>query len=188
MRERRARYRASRDRLGVLTRTNSEALAGAEVKLRHRKQYDFTQGVAITSSFHPDEFTHIEPVRYGKGSNAMALLATVMTRRRRTDPALAQVARRRSSATPASFSRTSPGIAHWSERTTIALVMQTHDNSLTLYPSRGLFGRFKLALEAGPRAARTRPGSPPPTRPAGASPSTSTASRSAASATSSTSR
>ena len=28
-------------------------------------------GVAITSSFHPDADTHIEPVRYGKGSNAM---------------------------------------------------------------------------------------------------------------------
>jgi hypothetical protein len=49
-------------RLGELTRTNSEALAGAEVKLRPRKRRDFTKGVAITSSFHPDEFTHIEPV------------------------------------------------------------------------------------------------------------------------------
>ena len=36
-------------------------------------------GVAITSSWHPDEHTHIEPVRYGKGSNAMGLLNTVMT-------------------------------------------------------------------------------------------------------------
>ena len=40
---------------------------------------DFTRGVAITSSFHPDADTHIEPVRYGKGSNAMSLLQTVLT-------------------------------------------------------------------------------------------------------------
>ena len=72
-----AEGRAAADlaRLGVLTRTNSEALGGAEVRMRNSKKHDFTRGVAITSSFHPDEFTHIEPVRYGKGSNAMGLLA-----------------------------------------------------------------------------------------------------------------
>ena len=135
-------------RLGELTRTNSEALAGAEVKLRHGKKHDFTQGIAITSSFHPDEFTHIEPVRYGKGSNAMALLATVMSdgggRIPRWLKWLAQVFRH-----PGQFLSHYAGLRHWSERSTIALVMQTHDNSLTLYPSRGLFGRFKLRSRLG---------------------------------------
>jgi cholesterol oxidase len=42
-------------------------------------QRDFSRGVAITSSFHPDEHTHIEPVRYGRRSNAMALLKTLAT-------------------------------------------------------------------------------------------------------------
>ena len=65
--------------LGMLTRTNSEALCGAVVKIRSRKKYDFTRGVAITSSIYPDANTHIEPCRYGKGSNAMGLLSTVMT-------------------------------------------------------------------------------------------------------------
>ena len=50
-------------RLGELTRTNSEAILGART---FRRDVDFTKGVAITSSFHPDEHTHIEPVRYGK--------------------------------------------------------------------------------------------------------------------------
>ena len=63
------------DRLGVLTRTNSEAILGA---LAPDRSTDYTQGVAITSSFHPDEHTHIEPVRYGKGSNAMVLMQTVL--------------------------------------------------------------------------------------------------------------
>lgn len=63
-------------RLGELTRTNSEGLVGAQTSdRRYRKKHgaraDFTRGVAITSSIHPDENTHIEPVRYGKGSNAM---------------------------------------------------------------------------------------------------------------------
>lgn len=64
------------DRLGVLTRTNSESLLGA---IANGRDVDYSQGVAITSSFHPDEHTHIEPVRYGKGSNAMSLLQTVLT-------------------------------------------------------------------------------------------------------------
>lgn len=68
------------DRLGVLTRTNSEALGGATTKWRNRNSKDFTRGVAITSSIHPDELTHIEPVRYGKGSNAMGLLSTIATK------------------------------------------------------------------------------------------------------------
>ena len=38
---------------------------------------DLTKGVAITSSFHVDDTTHVENCRYGKGSNAMGLLATV---------------------------------------------------------------------------------------------------------------
>lgn len=69
------------DRLGELTRTNSEALVGAQTDNRRYRRatgvpkVDFTQGVAITSSVHPDENTHIEPVRYGKGSNSMGGLS-----------------------------------------------------------------------------------------------------------------
>src|SRR5947207_15681899 len=62
-------------RHGELTRANSEAILGART---FRKDADFTKGVAITSSFHPDEHTHIEPVRYGKRSNAMGLLTTAL--------------------------------------------------------------------------------------------------------------
>ena len=51
----------------------------SSARSRPTRPIDYSQGVAITSSFHPDEHTHIEPVRYGKGSNAMALLQTVLT-------------------------------------------------------------------------------------------------------------
>ena len=66
------------DKLGVLTRTNSESIVGAAT-FTVSKDLDLTHGVAITSSIHPTSDTHVEPVRYGKGSNAMGLLQTLMT-------------------------------------------------------------------------------------------------------------
>ncbi len=119
------------DRLGVLTRTNSEALLGAATTTVTQ---DFSQGVAITSSFHPDDVTHIEPVRYGKGSNMMALLQTVLTdgggRTPRWVKALIEMARH-----PLKLRALAP--YRWSERTIIALVMQTLDNSITTYRRGG---------------------------------------------------
>ncbi len=135
-------------RLGALTRTNSEALGGALTTLRHRKQYDFTRGIAITSSIHPDEHTHIEPVRYGKGSNAMGLLSTLMTdgggRLPRAVKWLAQAAGH-----PGRLASLYGGMNHWSERAVIGLTMQTLDNSITVRPKRTRLGRLKLTSEQG---------------------------------------
>ena len=64
-------------RLGQLTRTNSESLLGAVVG-RGRPHPDFSRGVAITSSFSPEPGTHVEPVRYGRGSNMMGLFGTLL--------------------------------------------------------------------------------------------------------------
>jgi cholesterol oxidase len=135
-------------RLGVLTRTNSEALGGAITRMRGRRRYDFTSGVAITSSIHPDAVTHIEPVRYGKGSNAMGLLAAVMTEGGGRVPRwlkwLGQVIRH-----PGRLASLYGGIGHWSERTVIGLVMQTLDNSVTVYPKRRRSGRVTLTSKQG---------------------------------------
>jgi cholesterol oxidase len=123
-------------RLGQLTRTNSEALVGAMSRKTPApgSDRDFTQGVAITSSWHPDDHTHIEPVRYGRGSNAMGLLTTVMTdgggRVPRPLKAVGQILRH-----PVTFAR-SLSVRNWSERTIIALVMQSLDNSITVTRSR----------------------------------------------------
>ncbi|MEX2292629.1 MAG: GMC family oxidoreductase [Acidimicrobiales bacterium] len=121
--------------LGELTRTNSEAILGART---FRSDADFTKGVAITSSFHPDPDTHIEPVRYGKGSNAMGLLTTALADgggRSRPLAWLAEVVRH-----PVMLLR-NLSMRHWSEQTIIALVMQTRDNSITCFTKAGLFGR-----------------------------------------------
>ncbi|MBB5871557.1 cholesterol oxidase [Allocatelliglobosispora scoriae] len=122
-------------RLGVLTRTNSEALLGAAVARgdAKRRNLDFTHGVAITSSFHPDESTHVEPVRYGKGSNVMGLLQTLLVdggprRKWRAFKAIV---------TQPGLTLKAVTVRGWSERTIIALVMQTLDNSLTTVWRRG---------------------------------------------------
>ncbi|HZK36601.1 MAG TPA: GMC oxidoreductase, partial [Aeromicrobium sp.] len=108
---------------------------------------DYSLGVAITSSFHPDEHTHIEPCRYGKGSNAMSLLQTVMTDGGSSKPRwrvwLREMWRQKFHLFRLYDLR------HWSERTIIALVMQTHDNSITTYTKRGITGRRKLTSKQG---------------------------------------
>ncbi len=135
-------------RLGVLTRTNSEALGGALTTMRDRKKHDFTRGVAITSSIHPDQHTHIEPVRYGTGSNAMGLLSTLMTdgggRLPRGMKWLAQAARH-----PGQLASLYAGLGHWSERAVIGLTMQALDNSITVEPRRTRLGRIKLTSKQG---------------------------------------
>ncbi|TGK85964.1 GMC family oxidoreductase [Leptospira bourretii] len=65
------------EKLGDTVRTNSETVLPVTVPAS--KNVDYSRGIAITSSVHPDENTHIEPVRYSKGSDFFALLASVMT-------------------------------------------------------------------------------------------------------------
>jgi cholesterol oxidase len=125
-------------RLGELTRTNSEAIVGA-ARTSVDPARDFSRGVAITSSIHPDETTHIEPVRYGHGSNAMGLLQTIATDGASDVPRWLQALRFlvRHPVQAARLLR----VRNWSERTVILLVMQSLDNSITTYTRRGLFGR-----------------------------------------------
>jgi cholesterol oxidase len=133
-------------RLGELTRTNSEAIIGA-ARTSVDPARDFSRGVAITSSIHPDETTHIEPVRYGKGSNAMGLLQTIATDGAASVPRWVQAVRfmARHPVQTARLLRTH----RWSERTVILLVMQSLDNSITTYTRRGLFGRRKYTSRQG---------------------------------------
>lgn len=122
-------------RVGYNTRTNSEAILGATS--RHNGT-DYSEGVAITSSIHPEPHTHIEPVRYPKGSNVMALLATILVdgdgRVPRQLRFLGKVLRH-----PVGFLR-SLSVRRWAERTVILLVMQSLDNKVRLSLTNGPFG------------------------------------------------
>ncbi|MGW7357332.1 GMC oxidoreductase [Streptomyces sp. NPDC054802] len=139
-------------RLGELTRTNSEALVGAQTdNRRYRKRHgaekvDFTRGVAITSSIHPDENTHIEPVRYGRGSNAMGGMTVLQVPYRvkgRVAGWLGNMAKHPLLAMRALSNR------RWSERTIIGLVMQSLDNSLTTYRKPKGIGKGLLTARQG---------------------------------------
>ncbi|MFF8567385.1 GMC oxidoreductase [Streptomyces albidoflavus] len=149
------------DKLGTLTRTNSEGLVGAQTtdrryrKVHGAKKVDFTKGVAITSSVHPNDSTHIEPVRYGKKSNAMGGLTILQVpyaeNSSRVAGFLANCAKH-----PLLVLR-SLSNRRWSERTIIGLVMQTLDNSLTTY-------RKPKGLGKGLLTARQGHGAPNPTQ------------------------
>ncbi|MEW2154149.1 GMC family oxidoreductase [Streptomyces sp. NPDC007189] len=140
-------------RLGDLTRTNSEALVGAQTdNRRYRKatgepRADFTRGVAITSSIHPDENTHIEPVRYGKGSNSMGGLSILQVPYAEgSSRALAWLA---NAARHPLLVLRSLSNRRWSERTIIGLVMQSLDNSLTTYLKPDGVGKGLLTARQG---------------------------------------
>lgn len=118
-------------RLGYLSRTNSESIGGV---IAPDTSVDYSQGIAITSSFHPDDNTHIEPCRYGPGSNLMSLLQSVLTDGDGDEPRwrtwLREMWRQRRDVLNLY------DMKHWSERTIIALVMQSVDNSITTYTKR----------------------------------------------------
>lgn len=137
-------------RLGELTRTNSEGLVGAQTsdrryRRKHGRKADFTRGVAITSSIHPDENTHIEPVRYGKGSNAMGGM-TILQVPYSTHRVLGWLGSMVKHPTLAVRSLSN---RRWSERTIIGLVMQSLDNSLTAYRKPGGIGKGLLTARQG---------------------------------------
>ena len=172
-------------KLGQLTRTNSESLLAAVVP-HDAPRPDFSRGVAITSSFYPQPGTHVEPVRYGHGSNMMGLFGTMMVEggdgANGSGPSgggpngsgpdgsgsdgsgpdgsgpngsgpdgsgpnwrrFISAAARDPGALMRAFD-----LRAWSERTVIALVMQAHDNSLTISGKRDRFGRTRLVSRQG---------------------------------------
>lgn len=115
------------DQLGRFVRTNSEALLTVTA---HDKNIDYTDQIAITSGIYPDEKTHIEAVRYNKGSDVMGFLLTLLTGGGGHIPRflrfLGNILHH-----PVQFLKYI-WIPDWAARTPILLVMQTEDNHLRL--------------------------------------------------------
>ncbi|MEZ4404220.1 MAG: GMC family oxidoreductase [Kofleriaceae bacterium] len=136
--------------LGQTVRTNSEAILGV-TSGRRAARYD--RGIAITSSIHVDDDTHVEVVRYSDGSDALAPLSTLITdgggRVPRWLRYLGNVARH-----PLTFAR-----SLWpfgtARRGIYLLVMQSLDNSIGL----GLRRRWRRLWR---KALDTQPGDGPP--------------------------
>ena len=128
------------DALGKLSRTNSESLVGA---IMPSTKIDFSQGAAITSSFYPNPYTHVEPVRYGKGSNSMGLLQTIATSSDKPSTRAKQWILTAIKHPSLIFKILN--VRKWSERSVIALVMQNLNSSVSVFEKRSIFGNKKLS-------------------------------------------
>lgn len=130
------------EQLGQSVRTNSEAILGASAD--HPKA-DWSEGIAITSSMHPDDVTHVEVVRYSEGSDALATLGTLLTDGGEGKPRwmrfLGQAMRR-----PIDLLRSSWPFGR-AKRGVFLLVMQTVENSISLKLRRSWRSLFRRALD-----------------------------------------
>jgi cholesterol oxidase len=131
--------------LGRYARTNSETMLGVRSLADGA---DFSRGVAITSSVHPDEDTHLEPVRFGKGHDAMSLLVAALTDGgKKTPRVLRWIANELRHPVRGLRLRKPPG---WAKETIILLVMQTVDNYFHLKRRRPWFFPFAKVLASDP--------------------------------------
>ena len=121
------------NRLGEMVRTNNESLIGV---VTPELNSDLTEGVAIGSILHTDENSHLEPVRYGKGSGFWKSLMLPLTTGNTLFKRLLKT----------SVELVSHPIAYWriifnkdfASRSAVLLFMQTLDSTLSL--KRGWLG------------------------------------------------
>ncbi|MDH5721333.1 MAG: GMC oxidoreductase [Spirochaetia bacterium] len=130
------------DALGQNVRTNSEVLLGVKSK---NKNADYSKGIAVTSSVYPDKYTHIEPVRYSKGSDAMGFTAVSLLvdgggKIPRALKFFAKIIRN-----PFLFLRVINPIG-FAKKCIILLVMQTRDNKTRIRRKRRLIWPFYKTL------------------------------------------
>ena len=115
------------NQLGNIVRTNSEAILGVKSK---DKSVDWNDQIAITSGIYADDKTHIEMVRYNKGSDVLLNLLTLMTNGGGKIPRLfrffGEIAKH-----PIRFVKLLWPLG-MAAQTTIVLVMQTVENYLKL--------------------------------------------------------
>jgi cholesterol oxidase len=126
--------------LGQRARTNSEQLLAVTRTHgeweRDPEKFHITPGsVSITSGVWPDPETSIEPVYWGLGSDIFAFLATYHQHGEQKHPFeswVKEVAKHPIEVLGNADAR------HWSERSFVALCMQTTDTSIELYWHDGL--------------------------------------------------
>lgn len=130
------------DALGARVRTNSEAIIGVDAA---SPKESYAKGIAITSSFHPDENTHVEVVRYSEGSDALVPLSTLLTD---GGGKLPRVVRWMGNVvgSPLAWVKSLWPFGR-AKRGVFLLVMQTLDNSLSLRLRRRWTRLFAKALD-----------------------------------------
>lgn len=129
-------------KLGEMVRTNSETIPGSTSRI---KTADFSTGIAITSIFRVNENTHLEPVRYPKGSGFIRMLAIPMVTSsgsllKRLGRVLWHGIRH-----PLDFLYAKV-YGQWAQKTTILLIMQTEDSTMQVKAGRSIFTLFRRGL------------------------------------------
>ena len=133
------------DQLGQRVRTNAESLIGVRVP---GAPIDLSKGVAIGSGIHLDEYTHIEAVRYPKGSDFMGLLCTLLTGGR---PGWSRILLMLKTFVAAMFRHPVRTVRSlhpfgWAGETLILLCMQTLEGYINMRLGRLWFWPFKKVL------------------------------------------
>jgi cholesterol oxidase len=136
----RGRLPAISARLGEHVRTNSESLIGVRFPGNQR---DMSKGIAIGSGIHIDQFTHIEAVRYSRGSDVLGMLGTLLV----TGQGWRRIFKWIGSAFrhPIKFARASWPFG-FARQTLILLVMQTVDATLRFRLKRRWYWPFTRLL------------------------------------------
>jgi cholesterol oxidase len=111
--------------VGALVRSNSEVIVGAGAR---STAIDYSEGIAIGSSFHANAHTRIEPVRYPKGSSLMGLFSTLLVDGGGRVPRPLRWAGMVLRHPLYALQTHIPW--RWAQRTVILLVMQARDNAL----------------------------------------------------------
>ena len=130
------------DKVGDDIRTNNETLISVSTKDREK---DLSKGVAIGSILHTDDNSHLEIVRYSRGSGFWKLLhlpmATGKNMAMRIFHIFGQLV-----TSPVSWFKTY-FINSWSRSTTVLLFMQSIDSTLKL--KRNMFGWLSSGVSTG---------------------------------------
>ena len=131
------------DRVGTNVRTNNESLL--IVTSTDKKHKDYSKGIAIGSVLHTDENSHLEPVRYGKGSSFFRTLTIPSIHNKfalfRIFGIFGLILKQ-----PIKFLKTLFA-NNYAKRSTVLLFMQTLDSTLRI--KRGKFTRMKTVTEDG---------------------------------------
>ena len=131
--------------LGKRVRTNAESLIGVRVP---GISEDLSKGIAIGSGIYLDDHTHIEATRYPKGSDAMALLGTLLTSGRPGWTRILLWLKNLAAALLRNPIRTLRCLQPfgWARESLILLCMQTLDGHIDMRLSRPWYWPFRKVL------------------------------------------
>ncbi len=127
------------DMLGENVRTNSESLVGVRVP---KKVGTIGEGVAITSGVYLNEHTHIEPVRYTKGANGMALLTTLLVDKKEGESRIFTFFKEVAKNPVKALKAVNP--VGFGSQGLVILAMQDRDNKIRIKAKEDFSGNIKL--------------------------------------------